>query len=44
MRNAYKVKVRRSEGRMSFGKSRHRRWKDIIKMNLKETGLDGVAL
>jgi hypothetical protein len=36
MINAYKILVRRTEGKRSYGKPRHS-WKDHIKTDLKET-------
>jgi hypothetical protein len=35
MRNAYKILVRRPEGKRQLGRPRHR-WKDNIKMYLKD--------
>jgi hypothetical protein len=35
MRNAFKILVRKSEGKRSLGRPRHR-WKDNIKINIKE--------
>jgi hypothetical protein len=37
MRNAYKILVRKLEGKRPLGRPRHR-WEDI-RMNLKESGL-----
>jgi hypothetical protein len=37
MRNAYKVLIRKPEGKRTFGRCRHR-WKDNIKLDLRETG------
>jgi hypothetical protein len=39
--NAYKLLVRKPEGRRPLGRARLR-WVDNIKMDLGETGLDGV--
>jgi hypothetical protein len=39
-RGAFRVLVGRSEGKRPLGRSR-RRWKDNIKMNLREIGIDG---
>ena len=38
-RNAYRVLVRKSEGKRSLGRPR-RRWEDNIKMDLREVGCD----
>jgi hypothetical protein len=38
MRNAYKILVRRPEGKRSLGRQRHR-WKDNIKMDFKYSGV-----
>jgi hypothetical protein len=43
MRNAYNILVVKPEGRRTLGRSR-RRWKDNIKLDLRETGLEGVDL
>jgi hypothetical protein len=40
-RGVYRVLVGRPEGKRSLGRSR-RRWEDNIKMDLRETGIDGV--
>jgi hypothetical protein len=37
----YRVLVGRSEGKIPLGRPR-RRWEDNIKMNLRETGIDGA--
>jgi hypothetical protein len=41
MRNAYKTLVGKREGKKSLRRPRHR-WKDNIKMDLKETECDDV--
>jgi hypothetical protein len=41
MRNAYRILVGKPEGKRPLGRPR-RRWVDNIKMDLRETGLDGV--
>jgi hypothetical protein len=41
MRNAYKILVGKPEGKRPLGRIRHR-WKDNIKMNLREIGFGGV--
>jgi len=41
MRNAYRIFVRRPEGKKPVGKPGHR-WGDIIKMSLEETGCKGM--
>jgi hypothetical protein len=40
-RNAYRILVRKPEGRRPLGRPRCR-WVDNIKMDLRETGWDGV--
>jgi hypothetical protein len=40
-RNAYRILVGKPEGKRSLGRPR-RRWVDNIKMDLTETGWDGV--
>jgi hypothetical protein len=40
-RGVYRVLVGRPEGRRPLGRPR-RRWKDNIKMDLREIGIDGV--
>jgi hypothetical protein len=40
-RGVYRVLVGRSEGKRPLGRPR-RRWKDNIKMDLRETGIDGA--
>jgi hypothetical protein len=40
-RNAYRVLMREPEGKRPLEKPRHR-WKDGIKMDLREIGLGGV--
>jgi hypothetical protein len=40
-RNAYRILVGKPEGNRPLGRSR-RRWVDNIKMDLRETGWDGV--
>jgi hypothetical protein len=39
--NAYRILVRKPEGKRPLGRSR-RRWVDNVKMNLRETGCDGM--
>jgi hypothetical protein len=39
--NAYRILVRKPEGKIPLGRPR-RRWVDIIKMDLRETGWDGL--
>jgi hypothetical protein len=39
--NAYKISVRKPEGKKPLGRPRHR-WKDNIKMDLKGKGYEGV--
>jgi hypothetical protein len=39
-RGVYRVLVGRSEGKRPLGRPR-RRWEDSIKMDLRETGIDG---
>jgi len=39
-RSVYRVLVGKSEGKRPFGRPR-RRWKDNIKMDLKEVGMGG---
>jgi hypothetical protein len=41
MRNAYKISVRKPEGKRTLRRPRHR-WEDNIKMDLRETGFGGV--
>jgi hypothetical protein len=41
MRNAYRILVGKPEGKRPLGRPR-RRWKDNIKIDLRETVLDGV--
>jgi hypothetical protein len=41
MRNVYKILVGRPEGKRPLGRHRHR-WEDNIKMDLRETGIDGA--
>jgi hypothetical protein len=41
MRNAYKILVRKPEGKRPFRKSRYR-WKNNIMVDFKETGREGV--
>jgi hypothetical protein len=41
MRNAYKILVGKSEGKRPLGRPR-RRWKDNIRMDIKEIGWEGV--
>jgi hypothetical protein len=43
MRNAYKLLVGKPEGRRPLGRP-SRRWKDNIKMNIWETGLESMDL
>jgi hypothetical protein len=40
-RGAYRVLVGRPEGKRPLGRPR-RRWEDNIKMDLRETGIDGA--
>jgi hypothetical protein len=40
-RNAYRILVGKPEGKRPLGRQRHR-WVDNIKMDLRETGLDGI--
>jgi hypothetical protein len=40
-RNAYRILVRKPKGKRPLGRPR-RRWVDNIKMDLRETGWDGV--
>jgi hypothetical protein len=40
-RGIYRVLIGRPEGKRPLGRPR-RRWEDNIKMNLKETGIDGA--
>jgi hypothetical protein len=40
-RNAYRILVEKPEGKRSLGRPR-RRWVDNIKMDLRETGWDGI--
>jgi hypothetical protein len=40
-RNACRIMVRKKEGKRPLGRPR-RRWVDNIKMDLRETGWDGV--
>jgi hypothetical protein len=40
-RGVYRILVERPEGRRPLGRPR-RRWEDNIKMDLSETGIDGV--
>jgi hypothetical protein len=40
-RGVYRVLVGRPEGKRPLGRPR-RRWEDKIKMDLRETGIDGV--
>jgi hypothetical protein len=41
-RNAYRILVRKPEGRRPLGRQR-RRWMDNIKIDLREIGWDGVV-
>jgi hypothetical protein len=41
MRNAYRILVGRPEGKRHLGRPKHR-WEGNIRMDLKETGWDGV--
>jgi hypothetical protein len=41
MRNAYKILVEKPEGKRPLGRSRSR-WEDNIRMNVRETGWEGV--
>jgi hypothetical protein len=41
-KNAYRILVGKQEGKRPVGKPR-RRWVDIIKLDLREKGLDGVG-
>jgi hypothetical protein len=40
-RGVYRVLVGRPEGKRSLGRPRHR-WEDNIKMDFRETGIDGA--
>jgi len=40
MRNVYKILIGKADGKRPLGSSR-RRWEDNIKMDLRETGIDG---
>jgi hypothetical protein len=40
-RNAYRILVRKAEGKRPLGRPRHR-WVDNIKMDLREIGWDGM--
>jgi hypothetical protein len=40
-RNAYRILVRKPEGKRPLGRTRHR-WVDNNKMDLREIGWDGV--
>jgi hypothetical protein len=40
-RGVYRILVRRPEGKRPLGRPRHT-WEDNIKMDLRETGIDGV--
>jgi hypothetical protein len=40
-RGVYRVLVGRPEGKRPLGRPRHR-WEDNIKMDLRETGIDGA--
>jgi hypothetical protein len=40
-RGVYRVSVGRTEGKRPLGRPR-RRWEDDIKMDLRETGIDGA--
>jgi hypothetical protein len=42
VRNAYKIFIRKSEGKRPLGRSRHR-WEDNIRMNHRKTGWELVA-
>jgi len=41
MRNVYRLLVRIFEGKRPFGRLRHG-WKDNVKIDLKETGCEGI--
>jgi hypothetical protein len=41
-RGAYRILVGRPEGKRPLRRPRHR-WEDYIKMNLRETGIDGAT-
>jgi hypothetical protein len=41
IRNAYKILVRKPEGKGPLGRPRHR-WQDNTKMDLREIGWEGV--
>jgi hypothetical protein len=43
MRNAYKISVGKPEGKRPLGRPRHR-WKDNIRMHLREIGWEVVGL
>jgi hypothetical protein len=40
-RNAYRILVRKPEGKRQFGRPKHK-WEDTIKMDLKEIRCGGV--
>jgi hypothetical protein len=40
-RSVYRVLVKSPKGKRPLGRPRHR-WEDNIKMDLRETGIDGV--
>jgi len=42
MRKAYKILMRRPEGKRLLGRFRHK-WEDSIRMDLREIGLEGVS-
>jgi hypothetical protein len=42
-RTAYRIMVRKPEGKRPLGRTRHR-WEDNIKMDLRETGWGGMDL
>jgi hypothetical protein len=41
MRNAHKMLVRKPEAKRKLGRSRHR-WKDTMRMDLREIGWKGM--
>jgi hypothetical protein len=43
MRNAYKISVGKSEGKRPCGRPRGR-WEDNIRMDIRETGWEGLDL
>jgi len=43
LRKAYKILIKKLEGKRPLGRHRHR-WEDNIKMDLKEIGMDWIHL